>query len=283
MNDIERAKQAFELYVADGNENRTKIFALIEQGVDVQATDNDNKTLLHWAAEYGHLNVCEELIKQKAKIDARNDFSNTSLHRASLYGHTKIVKLLLEQKAQIDVRNHWSETPLHWAAESGETETVKYLLEQGADIEARDKGYRTPLYDAAQNGKTETVKYLLEQGANIWAEKDDEKTALDEDKTGLLEPHRERWKGVLEEVRSGDLSGINTTQDIYHLASVMKPSNPQDIPHPKEFIRTLFLQYLPHNEKCNAMYAEIFSHPRPEAQDLKKLRETAKNNPLTIL
>jgi hypothetical protein len=283
MNDLDRAKQALELYVADGNVYRTKILTLVTQGVDVNARGDNNWTLLHCAARSGHLEVCEKLIQQGAEIDARSKATNTPLHFAVWHGHTAIVKFLLDRGAEIDARDNDGYTPLQWAAVYGGAEYAQLFLEHGADIEARGKWYRTPLYDAAENGKTETVKYLLEQGANIWAEKDDKKTALDEDKTGLLEPHREQWKKVLEEVRSGDLSGINTTQDIYHLASVMKPANPKDIPPPKEFIRLLFQQYLPHDDKFNAMYEEIFAQPRPLEQNLQSARQAAKNQRLTIL
>jgi ankyrin repeat protein len=255
MNDLDRANEALRLYSAVDNSSKeqplAEILDLVKQGVDVQATDKDNKTLLHWAAEYGHLNVCEELIQQNAKIDAVNDSRNTPLQNAAQYGQTKIVKL---------------------------------LLEHGADIHAQNKEGNTPLRLADGLNKPEATKFLLTQGANIWAKSSADAMPLDVDKTGLLEPHRERWEKVLAQVKDGNLDSINSTQDLYHLASVMQPHNPKDIPHPKEFIRILFQQYLPHNEKFNAMYEEIFGQQRiTVTQDLKTAREAAKGSRGVVL
>lgn len=249
---------------------------LLDRGAEIEARNNNGYTPLHLAAANGKTETVKFLLEQGADIHALNKTGNTPLHRAAKSGNTKTVKMLLEQGADIHARNNDGDTPLHVAVWFGYTETVKYLLEQKADIYARNRWSSTPLHLTAKSGNTKVVKLLLAHGTNIWAKND-------KDNTGLIEPHREQWEKVLEEVRSGDLSGINTTQDIYHLASVMQPENPKNVPPPKEFIRLLFQQYLPHDDKFNGMYEEIFSQHRPPQYDLKAAREAAKTNRLTIL
>jgi ankyrin repeat protein len=63
-----------------GNLNRVK--ELLNQGVSVNARDQDGQTPLHMAAQTGATNVVKELIRRGAHVNPRNILGNTPLHSA---------------------------------------------------------------------------------------------------------------------------------------------------------------------------------------------------------
>jgi len=63
-----------------GNLNRVK--ELLNQGVSVNARDQDRQTPLHKAAQTGATNVVKELIRRGAHVNPRDSLGNTPLHNA---------------------------------------------------------------------------------------------------------------------------------------------------------------------------------------------------------
>jgi len=90
-----------------------------------------SETLLHQAAELGHLCLKQLLINTKQDVNAKNSFSKTALHIAAKNGHTEIVKMLLEDSrvdANITTDSFFKETALSLAVANGHVETVKAML-----------------------------------------------------------------------------------------------------------------------------------------------------------
>jgi len=139
-------------------------------GADIEDTSRGKTTPLHLAAENDHLEIVEYLIAQGANIEAKASFDNTPLHLAALKGFLAIVQSLSEQGANIESEGQFAFTPLHLAAKNGHLTVIKYLKEQGANIEAtKSQDSFTPLHLAALNGHLEVIQYLQEQGVNIEA------------------------------------------------------------------------------------------------------------------
>ena len=185
------------------------------------------------------------------------------------------INALCEEGIDIHARNNNGYIPLHRAARYGNSKIITFLLEHGADIHARDNDGCTPLRWADGFNETEATTFLLAQGANIWAESNGGAILSGVDGTELLIPHRDKWQRILSDVLNKNCDIIKTTQDLYHLASVMKPENPKDIPEPKEFIRELFARYLPHTEHLNKLYSTIFNKPRGH-KTLAGVRDSAR-------
>ena len=94
-----------------------------------------DRTALHLAADYGHVEVVETLLSQGADIDAENDMNYTALHIAVEGDHKDIVRILLENGAD-SLPNRFGETPLEMAVEKGHTEMVEILRKaEGAGSE----------------------------------------------------------------------------------------------------------------------------------------------------
>lgn len=100
--------------------------AIEKQGLSanyVEATVN-KRTPLHWAADYGQVEVIEYLLSKGANIEAKDNFGITPLLAAVYEGHANAVKVLLQRGARRDVKGPDGMTPLE-AAEKAE---IKALL-----------------------------------------------------------------------------------------------------------------------------------------------------------
>ncbi|MBE6417935.1 MAG: hypothetical protein E7033_05660 [Akkermansiaceae bacterium] len=154
-----------KLLISSAKENDADVLELlIQDGVNVNAQDEDCETPLIWAAYLGHYK-CVELLLAAPGIDvnAQNKGGNTALHGASAVGQNKCIKLLLQSPGvDINLQNKNGYTPLIAAASVGHSECVKLLLESpGIDINLQEKNGCTPLIVAAAAGHSECVKLLL--------------------------------------------------------------------------------------------------------------------------
>ena len=91
-------------------------------------------------------------------IDTVDDWTGkTALHYAAEYGHLEIADLLLANGANVNHRDDDKATPLYFAAVGGFVELAKLLLVYGADINARDKARETPMDGAVFFGHVNMV------------------------------------------------------------------------------------------------------------------------------
>lgn len=134
------------------------VAALLEQGADRQARDDEGWTPLHWAAHLGHRDVAELLLTGALNGEGANspdNFGRTPLHLAAAAGHAELVSLLVIEGADPSVAAAEGLTPMHLAACFGQDDTVRVLIESGAEVNARDEFGQTPLA-LAQLGLGET-------------------------------------------------------------------------------------------------------------------------------
>ncbi|KAH6680611.1 ankyrin repeat-containing domain protein [Halenospora varia] len=150
---------------------RTIIFIAIETGAldiihvildrvpNLQNTDIQGQSLIHYAARSGLITVVERLLSD---IRREDDYGRTALHVACDAGHSQVVHLLLSQGANIEARTSSGQTPLFYAAIPGHVSIVEQLLDRGANMKARDDYGGSVLYTAAAAGEeAEAVVDLL--------------------------------------------------------------------------------------------------------------------------
>ncbi len=120
---------------------------------------------LLWAAEHGLVATATLLLDQGADVNATDQFGNTSLHLAVRY--PDLVRLLLERGARVGARNAFGDTPLHRAV--GDKRIVELLLTAGADATARNLFDKTPLDYSLRGGTSaynlSIVELLIRAGA----------------------------------------------------------------------------------------------------------------------
>lgn len=144
--------------------------ALAKQKVDVNATQGDGATALHWAAYLDDGESAELLIRSGANVNKANDVGMTPLMLASTNGSPAMVARLLRAKANPNVALESGETALMAAARSGSAESVRQLLIAGADVNAKESWRdQTALMWAVAQQRTGVVQALIEGGAKIEA------------------------------------------------------------------------------------------------------------------
>ncbi|MDP6793894.1 MAG: ankyrin repeat domain-containing protein [Verrucomicrobiota bacterium] len=96
-------------------------------------------------------------------IDTLDDWTGkTALHYAAEYGHLEIAGLLLANGADANRRDDDQATPLYFAAVGGFVDVARLLLVYGADINARDKARETPMDGAVFFGHMNVANVFRE-------------------------------------------------------------------------------------------------------------------------
>jgi uncharacterized protein len=156
--------------IADAVQNRDmdSVRALMKQHVNVNATQPDGTTALHWAAHWNDLDAVTLLLRAGANVKVANRYGATPLSEAAAVGNVAIIEALLKAGADPKaLTTADGETVLMTAARAGNADAVKVLLDGGADVNAREnyKG-QTALMWAAAERHPAVVKLLLEHGAD---------------------------------------------------------------------------------------------------------------------
>ncbi len=137
---------------------------LLEAGMDPNISGEEVQTPLHYAVDYGCIDIVKSLLKSdRIDVNARDDDGRTPLCAAAGCYHNDIVTLLLESNViEINARDNGERTPLHIAVERGCSDIVASLIKsKKIEINARDNGERTPLHIAVERGCSDIVASLI--------------------------------------------------------------------------------------------------------------------------
>jgi uncharacterized protein len=186
-----RAQAVASLADAAEKQDRARVATLLKQGANVNASQADGMTALHWAAYHDDLVLAKQFLKAGARAETANRYGVTPLALACTNGNAEIVSLLLEAGADANTTRRGGETVLMTAARTGKPGPVTALLSHGAKVNARDRKGQTALMWAAAEGHADVVSLLL-------AAKADFKSPLPSGFTPLLFAARE---GRLDVVR----------------------------------------------------------------------------------
>jgi ankyrin repeat protein len=183
------------------NSDIAAIRALLQQHVNVNATEPDGTTALHWAARADDVQTAELLIGAGANVKATNRYGVTPLYLACINGSAALIETLLKTGADpntalpegetalmtaartgkpealnvllthgaaVNAKESWrGQTALMWAAAEGHPDAIRVLVAHGADLHVRSNGGFTALLFAVREGKLGAVKTLLEVGASL--------------------------------------------------------------------------------------------------------------------
>lgn len=143
---------------------------LIRQKADVNATQPDGATALHWAAQVNDDTVAAELLAAGAKVSPVNEYGVTPIHLAAVNGNARLIEMLLAAGVDPNTALPSGETTLMTAARTGSAASVKALLDKGARVDAAQlsKG-QTALMWAVSEHHRDVVELLIARGANVKA------------------------------------------------------------------------------------------------------------------
>jgi ankyrin repeat protein len=144
--------------------------ALLAQKTDVNATQADGATALHWAVYREDLATTDLLIAAGANVKVANREGATPLSLACLNGNAVIIESLLKAGADANEQLPRGETALMMASRTGNMAAMKLLLDRGAQVNAKEalRG-TTALMWAADQGHADAVQLLLDRGADAGA------------------------------------------------------------------------------------------------------------------
>ncbi len=148
-------------------QDRALINRLLDERTDVNATQVDGMSSLHWAVYHDDDGLSEKLVQFGADTNAENRYGITPLSLAAMNGNGSLVEMLLGAGAYPNKFLEGGETVLMIASRAGSLRAVRALLAAGADFNAQEQRGQTALMWAAAEGHTSVVKALIEAGGNI--------------------------------------------------------------------------------------------------------------------
>lgn len=131
---------------------------------DVNFSDSNGFTALHYAARYGLDELCNILILNKANVNCSNKKNQTPLHLASLNNKTIVLRLLLDNGANINAIDMSGNTPLHDASDMGNIGATKILISYNPDLSLLNSMEKSAL-DIAKSKVHLTIIDLIEKHA----------------------------------------------------------------------------------------------------------------------
>ena len=153
--------------------DRDAVRLLLKQNVEVNVSQGDGMTALHWAAYKNDVEMAKMLIAAGASVKAAARIEGlTPLALACTSGNAGIVDVLLKAGADANSANGiW--TALMMASSSGSVEAVKLLLDHGANVNAKEVAHnQTALMFAAGRDRGAVIGLLAARGADLNATSD---------------------------------------------------------------------------------------------------------------
>jgi uncharacterized protein len=147
--------------------DRRAALEMINAGADVNATQADGTTPLHWAAYKVDTEIATLLLAKGAKANVRNSFGSTPLGEAVKVANADLVKALLKAGADANSANEDGQTALMLASKAGSKEIAELLIKAKANVNAQEqfRGQTALMWATSQN-RPEVVELLLKHGAS---------------------------------------------------------------------------------------------------------------------
>ena len=110
--------------------NKNDIKKLLMQNrnkIDYNIVDNNNRTLLMYAASYGDKEIINEIVKYGNGIDKTDNNGQTALHWAVRYNKYDSVEELIRLNANPNIKDDYSQLPIDIAEHEGYEEIYDLL------------------------------------------------------------------------------------------------------------------------------------------------------------
>ena len=133
--------------VKDGD--LANVTQMLEDGIDVNAHDENGKTALMWACLNEHAIVALALLERKdIEVNLMNKKDNTALHWASYSGMLAVVEKLIAKDADVNKQNKVGNTALLVACRKEHTDVALALLSHediNVDLAAKDWAFKNKM------------------------------------------------------------------------------------------------------------------------------------------
>ena len=151
-------------------EDVAEVRTLIDTGIDVDVSQPDGATALHWAVFRQQGEIVHLLLVAGADVNVANELGATPLWLAANNGDSELVHELLAAGADPNLALEGGETPVMTASRTGDVDAGRLLLDAGADPNAREQTrLQTALMWAVAQGHPDIVALLVDRGAALGA------------------------------------------------------------------------------------------------------------------
>ena len=154
--------------------------AIIDHGVDVDATNKENHTAIITACEKRCEDVIHLLLKAGSNPIIANYYGETCLMYAADRDCSKeVLQAIIDHGADVNATNKENHTALITACAKKHEDAIHVLLKAGSDINIADKyGQTCLMYAADRNCSKEVLQAIIDHGADLNATNKDNRTAL---------------------------------------------------------------------------------------------------------
>ena len=161
------------LMIAASFKNSSTLYALLENGANVNATNEIGLTALIVAiTPHCDIQIVQKLLDQEADLNKITQRGTTALIHALFDNHNEVANLLLEKGADVSLGNFRGANPFNFrganalmlAARAGNKKVFDAALSSGIDIDTRDDNDHTLLMQAVMNDHIHIVESLFNHG-----------------------------------------------------------------------------------------------------------------------
>lgn len=142
----------------------------VQAGANVNATNEEGKTPLHFAAQLGHVDMIEVLCKEfNVNKEAADNEGRTAVHYAIRFNKPEALKKCSEIGCDLNKKTTKGFTPLSYAAIYNQADIIRILInELHVDKNQKNTQGDSVLINAISNLQEEIVKMLVSEfGLNI--------------------------------------------------------------------------------------------------------------------
>ena len=119
--------------------DRRGALSMLAGKVDVNQTQPDGTTALHWAVYTVDRELVAALLRKGARAGVVNRYGASPLAEAVRVADPALVEMLLEAGADANVANEDGQTALMLAARTGNVAVAELLVREGADVNRREQ------------------------------------------------------------------------------------------------------------------------------------------------
>ena len=133
-----------------------------EHNFDVNMTDSEGFTALHFSAENGSYDLVKLFADKGTDIYLKTEEGMNCLHIASCNGHLNLCKILIDKhKFDLHMTDNDEWNPLHFSAKSGSYDLFKFFADKGTDMYLKTTAGFSCLHLAAVYGHSKLCRKLI--------------------------------------------------------------------------------------------------------------------------
>lgn len=134
---------------------------------DIQATNRELKTAMHYACMEKENDALMHLLESKLPRDSQDCKGLTPFMISSAQGSESLVTVLKSVGADVNRRNHNGENAVHLAVKSGNLKIVQCFSLFGCDMDQEDNNGITPLMIACAKNKLDMARFLANKKVDV--------------------------------------------------------------------------------------------------------------------